>query len=325
MRNFFSIIIIFAVLLVGGGWVYMRQADQKTKEKLADDLSSARRTFAQKARSAATENDTDAYLRSMRVALETYKEELKKHVYGGHEQLRDPEAYKKTVDQKFEKKEIDEAKRKSMLEGYELVKDAYDTLMAGNWRPVLSQKGSADTRLDLYTLKTISDQDGKPILEGKFFFWGIEDTTNVRWGNLSTRIWTTEMGKVKEGGKMVEKEVEKVLGKTEGDSQPHIIIQTPARYVDEFPAYVSVGYLWLTRPLPADAKYIDIDYQYSTKVSGGGEVLSTLKWEKMEIPADWKLKPGQVWDADVVEATEDEIAGKDAAEAEAEKEKEKKK
>lgn len=124
MRNFFSIIIIFAVLLVGGGWVYMRQADQKAKEKLADDLSSARRSFAQKARAAATENDTDAYLRSMRVALETYKEELKKHVYSGHEKLRDPEAYKKTVDQKFEKKETDEAKRKSMLEGYELVKDA---------------------------------------------------------------------------------------------------------------------------------------------------------------------------------------------------------
>jgi hypothetical protein len=29
MRNFFSIIVIFAILLVGGGWVYMRQADQR--------------------------------------------------------------------------------------------------------------------------------------------------------------------------------------------------------------------------------------------------------------------------------------------------------
>jgi hypothetical protein len=119
------------------------------------------------------------------------------------------------------------------------------------------------------------------------------------------------MGKVKEGGKMVEKEVEKVLGKTEGDAQPHIIIQTPGKYVDEFPSFVSIGYLWLTRPLPAEAKYIDIEYQYSTKTSGGGESQSTLKWEKMDIPSDWKLRPGQVWDADVVEATEDEIAGKD--------------
>ena len=69
----------------------------------------------------------------------------------------------------------------------------------------------------------------------------------------------------------------------------------------------------------------DLSQRVAGALSGGGEVLSTLKWEKMEIPADWKLKPGQVWDADVVEATEDEIAGKDAAEAEAEKEKEKKK
>ena len=168
-----------------------------------------------------------------------------------------------------------------------------------------------------------AEYQNQPILEGKFFFWGIEDSTDVRWGQLSTRIWTTEMGKVKENGKMVEKEVEKVLGKTEGEAQPHIIIQTPHRYIDEFPSFVSIGYVWLSRPLPYEAKYIDIEYTYTTKTAGGGEVASALKWEKMLIPATWKLKEGQTWDADVVEATEEEIAGKNPDEEKKDEEKEK--
>lgn len=324
MRNFFSIIVIFAILLVGGGWVYMRQADQRAKEQAAKDLSDARRTLAQKARAAANEDDEDSYLRATRAAIDSYKDELSKRVFSGDKaKFRDPEGYKKTVDLKFEKKEIDEAKRKSMLEGYDIVKEAYDTLMGGSWKPILTAKGSADTRLDLYTLKLITDQDNQPILEGKFLFWGIEDSTDVRWGQLSTRIWTTEMGKVKENGKMVEKEVEKVLGKTEGEAQPHIIIQTPHRYIDEFPSFVSIGYLWLSRPLPYEAKYIDIEYTYTTKTAGGGEVASALKWEKMLIPATWKLKEGQTWDADVVEATEEEIAGKNPDEEKKDEEKEK--
>lgn len=314
MRNFFSIIVIFAVLLVGGGFVYMRQAEEKTRVQVADDLANARRTFAQKARAAATQDDSDAYLRAMRASIESYKEELSKKVYKKNEELRDPEAYKKSVDEKFEKGEIDEAKRKSMLEGYTIVKDAYDTLMSGNWRPVLTAEGSADTRLDLYTLNMISDPDNRPLLEGKFFFWGIEDSTDVRWGSMNMRLWTEEMGQVVEKGRKVEKEVEKVLGKSEGDAQPHIIIQTPHKYIDQFPSYVSIGYLWMP-PLPREAKYVDIEYTYSTRVAGGGETQSVLKWEKLPIPDGWKLKEGQEWDADVIEATEDEIAGRDQEDA----------
>jgi hypothetical protein len=312
MKNFFSVIVIFAVLLVGGGYVYVKQSDESTRQKITEDLSNARRGFAAKARAAASQEDTDAYLRATRASLEAYKEELSKKVYKGHDDRRDPAAYKKHVEEKFEKKEIDEAKRKSMIEGYEIVKDAFDTLMSGNWKPVLTAKGNADTRLDVYDMKMISDAENKPVLEGKFFFWGIEDTTDVRWGNLSMRLWTSEMGTVVEKGKgKVEKEIEKVLGKSEGEAQPHIIIQTPHKYIDQFPAYVSIGYLWLP-PMPREAKYVDIEYSYSTRVQGGGETQTTLKWEKLLIPDAWKLKEGQVWDADVIEATEDEIAGRDS-------------
>lgn len=311
MKNFFSVIIIFAVLVAGGIFIWASRSAEQARIKVAEDLSDARRTFAQKARAAANQDDDDAYHRSMSAALESYKEELSKKVYRDHPDLRDIDAYKKTLDEKFEKNQIDEAKRKSMMEGYTIVKEAFDTILGGSWNSVLTAKGSADTRLDLYTIGTITDADNQPMLEGKFFFWGIEDNTNVNWGQLNMRMWVTEMGKVKEGGKMVDKEIEKVLGKAEGEAQPHIIIQAPAKYIDQFPAFVSIGYLRLPL-LPREAKWVDIDYTYSTRVAGsGGETQSTLSWKKMPIPDSWKLKEGQEWDADVVEATEDEIAGRD--------------
>ena len=313
MKNFFSIIIIFAVLLVGGGVLYLKKQAEEQRVQLAEDLASVRRSFAHKARSAANEED-DRYVSAMKGALKSYEEDLKRTVYDEQPEARDPEKYKKMVDEKFEKGEMDEARRKSMLEGYEIVKDAYDTLMAGNWRPVLTAKGKADTRLDIYTLRQIADDEGRPVLEGKFFFWGIEDSTQVSWGDLTLRLWKKEMEMVKEGRKKVEKEVEKVLGRAEGEAQPRLIIQRPGKYVDDFPSFVSVGRIWLP-VLPHEAVMADLEYIYTTRVQGGGEVESVLAWEKLDIPRGWKLGEGQDWDADEIEATEDEIAGKDPEEA----------
>jgi hypothetical protein len=312
MRNFFSIIIVFGVLLVAGGWVWMRQQEERTRVKLAEDVASAKRTFAQKARSAASEAEDPAYLRSMKAALSSYKEELTKRVFKDHPEAHDPSHFKKSVEEKFTKKELDEAHRKSMLEGYDIVKDAYDTLMSSNWQPILTAKGAADTRLDVYQIKKISDPDGHPILEAKFFFWGIEDSTRVAWGGMSFRLWKVGQEEVKEGGKKVMKDVEQVLGRSEGESQPHIIMQNPGKYIEDFPAFVSIGYLWFPI-LPHEATLADIEYDYRTKNSGGGESPSALKWEKYKLPDSWKLAEGQSWDADTVEATEDEIAGKSAA------------
>ena len=62
--------------------------------------------------------------------------------------------------------------------------------------------------------------------------------------------------------------------------------------------------------MPREAFAVDIEYSYTAKI-GGSAVDSALKWEKIPIPATWQLKEGEVWDADVIEATEDEIAGRD--------------
>src|SRR5688500_4075403 len=227
MQRFFSMIIIFAILVVGGGYLYTQKSGEEAKQEIMDKRAEARRTFADKARAAAREEDNGTYERAIQAAIKSYDEELKKRVYAKRDEMRDPAAFEKEVDKQFKEGLIKEVQHKSMLEGYKMVSESYDTLMAANWRPVLTAKGMGETRLDIYDMHRTRDDEGNPILEGKFFFWGIEDTTHMTWGQLSMRYWGKVVKPVKEGRKTVEKEVEEVLGKAEGDAQPAIFVQNP--------------------------------------------------------------------------------------------------
>jgi len=306
MGRFFSIFIIFAILIGGGVYLYGEKSRQEAEARITERLADARRNFADKARSTVSLDDEE-YLRSIKGALKAYDETLKKDVYKDKPEWRDPEAFEKRVEAQFKEKKLNEAQRKSMLEGYAIVKDAYDTLMAGNWEPILTQKGAGDTRLDLYKVSRIRDDQGNPVLEAKVLFWGIEDNTRMTWGNIALRYWIKRTKEVKQGRKKVEEEVEEVLGKADGDATPRFILQDPKKYIDEFPAYVSVGRIWLP-VMPRESHAVDIEYSYVAK-KGGGAHESYLKWEKLPIPRKWQLQEGEEWEADVVEATEDEISG----------------
>lgn len=309
MQRFFSIVIIFAILVVGGGWLLVQKSNEDARVRIEERLADARRSFADRARSAASEEDNEAYVRGIKAALSSYQDELKKQVYDEKPEWRNADAYVEQVELQFKEGQLNEAQRKSMKEGFAIVKEAHDRLKSGNWKPILTQVGPGDTRLDIYEMKKTRDDEGNPILEGKFFFWGVEDSTRMQWGQLGLRYWTTSTEMVKEGRKKVEKEVEKVLGRAEGDATPRLIIQNPHRYIAEFPSYVSPGYIWFPA-MPREAQDVDIEYSYVAK-KGGGAHDAMLKWEKMKIPANWQLREGETWDADVIEATAEEIAGKD--------------
>lgn len=313
MQRFFSMLIIFGILVVGGGYLYSQKAEEEAKQQIEEDRKAARRTFADKARAAVSEEETDVYLRGIQAALKAYDDELKKRVYADEPEWRDPAAYKAEVDRQFKEGLIKEVQHKSMIEGYEIVREAYDKIMAASWKPILTAKGKGETRLDIYEMRRTRDDEGNPILEGKFFFWGIEDSTRMTWGQLSMRYWTKKTKKVRKGRRKVEEEVEEVLGKAEGDAQPTVFIQNPQNYVADFPSFVAIGYIWFP-VMPRDAFAVDIEYGYTAKI-GGANIDSLLTWEKYAIPPSWQLKEGETWDADIVEATEDEIAGRDGEEA----------
>lgn len=319
MGRWVTLIIIIAIVVFGGGYLWQQKTAIEDRENLDRALADARRSFADLARAATKEEDEESYRRQILAALKTYENELDKRVYAIRPEWRDVEAFKKQVDQQFEDGKLREASRKRMFEGYDIVKDAYETLKKGRWKSVLTQADpDSGTRLDIYAVRRIRDDEGNPLLEGRFFFWGVEDSTRVNWGELSLRYWHTVEKTVRKRRRKVTEEVEEVLARAEGESTPRLIIQNPNRYIAEFPSYVSVGYIWLP-VMPRQATKFDLTITYSAR-KGGAAKDAELKWKKLPIPSRWQLNEGEAWDADVVEATAEEIAGKDEEEDEEEKE-----
>ena len=139
-----------------------QKSGEEAKQDVMDKRSEARRTFADKARAAAREEDNSNYHRGIQAAIKSYDDELKKRVYAKRDELRDPAGYEKEVDKQFKEGTIKEVQHKSMLEGYKMVREAYDVLMAANWNPVLTAKGQGETRLDIYEMRRTRDDEGNP-------------------------------------------------------------------------------------------------------------------------------------------------------------------
>jgi hypothetical protein len=305
-----TLLIVLLVAAGGGYYLYNNYAQQQARERVEEEVRDARRSFADKAASIVTE-PTEAYNRRIRSALKDYEDELE-DIYDGHEDWRDVDAYKKEVERRFEEGELSEAQRKSMLEGFEMVRDAYDTLMSGSWKTVLEAVDeAADIRMDIYDVVRVTDEQGNPLLEARAFLWGVEDSTRIGWGQLSLRYWTTGPAPSKTLRREARRQgldpdnMEYVLGRAEGTATPYIIMQSPSDYIEAFPPYVSLAAIRFPA-MPREAETVDFSYGFSAR-KGGGRHEIAFTWEKMEVPSAWQLAEGDVWNADVVEATEDEI------------------
>lgn len=307
-----SILIILVVALIGGGILYQRHLQQVTEQEIEEGIREARRTFEDKAASIVGE-DTDTYVTRIHDALGAYGEELD-DVFEGHEELQNPDEYAELVKKQLEEGQLKESQASSMLEAFDMVKSAYDTLMRGSWKPVLTQTGPGVIRVDIYDFDRTEDTEGNPVLEGKVFFWGIQENTRVSWGQLRLEYWhmaepDAEMKRMlRKEGKPTDL-VEQVLGRAEGDSTPYIFLQSLDDYVRTFPSYVSVGLIRFPA-MPQDAEKVDIELGFTAR-KGGDSFDVNFKWDKLEIPASWKLGEGEVWAADEIEATRDEILGID--------------
>lgn len=305
-----TLIIVVLLALVGGGILYNNVATQQARQEVQDALYETRRTFSDKAASIIGEEDAE-YLDRIKAALAEYAKEIDA-VYADHPEWMNVDAYAERVEAQFEEGEIKEAQKKSMLEGFEFVKDGYQTLLAGNWKPVLTRATEDDAvRMDIYAVDRTQDFDGNPILEAKAFLWGVEDNTRVNWGQLSLRYWT--MGEpptkkiareLRRQGKNAD-EIELVLGRAEGDAQPYVMLQNPNNYIETFPPYVAIAVIrWPA--MPREAHAVDFTYSFTAK-KGGSAHEAEFAWEKMPIPPQWQLGDDELWNADVVEATEEEI------------------
>lgn len=310
MKRFIPFLLVAIGLLgLGVPW-YLRSQDAKAQAAIEDGLRDLRRDFREAVGPSLRTEDVKAYRRGVQAALKDYESKLKK-VYAKRPEWRDTEAYETRIKHLESDGEIPESAANSRLEAYGVVKKAYARLQKGDWQSELTQASpAAEVRLDAYDFRQINAPDGSPILEADFFLWGVQDTVRVSWKQVELRYWAKSDERVKKGRRSVTEEVEKVIGRAEGDATPRFIITSPNDYISEFPASVSVGQIWLP-VMPAEASRVEITYSFMVrKETQENEVV--FKWDLDPVPASWKLSGDQVWKAETLEATDDEIRGQRA-------------
>ncbi len=321
MQRYFSVFVILAIVIGGGAYLYNVKAEQEAKESIAKKLSNARRSFAERARAAAVEPDVERYQGAIKQAVGAYEDELKKVVYAERPEWFDLEEVKKDMDERLSEREITEERHRGMMERYELVRSAHDVLVGKKWRPVLSQVGKADTRLDIYEVRRVRDSSGNPRLEARFFLWGIEPNTRIAFGQLELEYFVEEepdaktKRKRRREGLDPDAPVLRLLGRASGDATPAVMDPDPGRTIPQFPSHVAIGTLLLPQ-IPREAKVMDFRYDYIVR-KGGAEGRSELVWEKMPVPRDWQLGEGEQWMADEVEAAPGELEAIDPASVDA--------
>jgi hypothetical protein len=98
----------------------------------------------------------------------------------------------------------------------------------------------------------------------------------------------------------------KLHGELDINGDPANKIDWPERFIPEFPPQVVIGAYELDL-LPADVARVEAEFTVTSRSPSGGEAKGTFVW-KLDVPSDWKLKPGEVWkDATTEERPIEEI------------------
>jgi hypothetical protein len=300
MKRFAGIGVIALSLLVAGTYYWKKRQDDELRQDLEARRAAAQEDFSKSVRNALARTDDAGSLNGLREAIEVYQAALSEDIFRGHDEFREVDQYRQRVDEQASKKSLTEERKAKLLEGFEMVKQAYDTLVADKWSPALVQRGLGPTRLDVYDVRR-EEVDGRPHLAARFFLWGVNPATQIHFGRQVWHYWT----KLDLDGKELEKP--RVLGRAEGPAQPAVLIQNPQTYVREFPPAVAIGVLMF--PLvPDKATAFDLEFMYELTMDGKTHPVA-LRWPDHEVPAGWALKEGEAWDAQVVEASDEEIAG----------------
>jgi hypothetical protein len=179
------------------------------------------------------------------------------------------------------------------------VKAVFDA-MRGGYRPLFtaSDKGM---RLDLLA-GSVKPVDGHPRVVLPVVLWGAQrqerEEDRVR-KVVASATFDAQLRLLDARGKQI--------AEMPISGGPDMRVEYPERFIPEFPPQMVLGRYEL--PLvPADVARLEaVITVSSTPAYGGRPVQARYEW-KLDVPAEWKLRPGEAWEgAEVVERSEEEL------------------
>lgn len=190
---------------------------------------------------------------------------------------------------------------------YRQVREVWDLLKGGKYQPAMTGVDGT-LRLDFleFAPGTI---EGQKAIQGRFVLWGAQrrrvDEKTTGWGaragdsagrvDVQAEFKDVRLRLFDKDGRQV---AEATFNLPAGSYVPY-----PESKIEDFPPMAFIGGFAFPA-LPAEAERAEIETSVVTRTAAGRDVEAHFRWTR-DVPADWRLPPGQAWDGAAVEERED--------------------
>lgn len=305
MKRYFGFIVLVAGVLIASVMSY-RSLSNRTRDAQRDaDFQRVQKEYLERVGWLRANPDTQKYLEEVGPFFEAYFAKVTEHQnrFGGDKEF---DAYLDELERRAAKggKEDRAQDRKAF---YEYVRKVFDQMRAGKYAPVwtATDKGM---RLDVLSSDVVMVL-GQPQVRLQLVLWGAQRELTED-NNKLKKMMTSASFKAKW---VLRDEKGKLLGEMAADD-PSMKVDFPERFIAEFPPQMVLGHYDVPM-VPADVSKMEITFQVGSRSATGGDASATYNWN-LDVPSDWKLRPGEEWEgATVQERAEEEIDPSKAAQA----------
>ncbi len=295
MKRYFGIIVAVVFVVVGIVFTMRKWEEKTTEAKREASAAKLKQEYLERIAWLRAVPDQKAYTDELGTFMRWYFKEVNEHV-NEFRLNRNFDDYLIELEEKGSKKkggdyaEYETApsspgkdRTGDKKAAYEATRKMWDAFKGGQYSPWWTGTSNG-IRLDIISADSRGDQIHMPVVA-----WGLPREERIDDKKIR-RVVTN--GNFKFNWKLFD-EKGKLIAEIPGEGGPNDRIDWPERYMKFFPPMVVFGYYDIDK-LPAEAKTAEISWTISARSPSGGDILAGYTW-KGDVPADWKLAPGEAW------------------------------
>jgi hypothetical protein len=295
VKRYFGVIVIIAGVLLASVMSYRSvSAKAKTAQREAD-AQRIQAEYLERVGWMRTNPNDAAYRDELKPFFKAYFDQVDTHLtqFGGNKKF---DGYLEELEKRAETGKDDRAQDRKAY--YEYTRKQFDSLREGKYSPVwtATDKGM---RLDVVSSDVIMVM-GKPQVRLQLALWGaqraMKDDGKVK-KMLTSATFNTVWKLTDAKGKL--------LGEMRG-GDPAMKVDFPERYVAQFPPQMVLGHYDLDL-MPNEVAKLEMTISVASRSASGGDATANYVW-KLDVPSEWKLGAGEMWEgATQEERPEEEI------------------
>jgi hypothetical protein len=290
MKRYFGIIVAVVFVIVGIVFTMRKWEEKSTETKREMSAAKLRQEYLERVAWIRNIPDQKAYNDEVNTFFRWYFKEVNEHV-NEFRLNRNFDDYILELEEKTGKKSQfneyesgpGQDRSADKKAAYEATRKLWDTMKAGSYSTWWTATSNG-IRLDILSADSKGDQIHMPVVA-----WGLPREERVD-DKKVRRIVTN--GNFKFNWKLFD-EKGKLIAEIPGDGGPNGRVDWPERYMKFFPSMIVFGSYDIDK-LPPETKTAEISWTISGRSPSGGDINANYLW-KGEVPADWKLAPGEAW------------------------------